>query len=305
MSANFIATPSLPAVTLSAAGSFVGTGAEFSLPAATLAATLESNYWRAEPILPTASLSASMLGGAGLTFEATLRPVSLTATLLQDAILSASPVLPKISLSTQFIPAVIFTAAPSLPVLGLSGQVRSDAAFVATFTLPSVQLSAEIQQAIAETYRTWALNLRKNALTEYDNFDFNSYAVFNGQVLACSAAGVVVLGSQAVDGAAAISARARTGKTDYGSSVLKRTPRAYLGYKTDGDVLFRTITSEDAARTYRLSHNDVTGFQQRRVPVGKGPKSRYWQFEVENENGADFTVSDVLAYPQVLRRRVM
>jgi hypothetical protein len=45
--------------------------------------------------------------------------------------------------------------------------------------------------------------------------------------------------------------------------------------------------------------------QQRRVPIGKGPKARYWQYEVEGEDGADFTIENVLAYPTGLRRRVM
>ena len=68
-------------------------------------------------------------------------------------------------------------------------------------------------------------------------------------------------------------------------------------------MIFRTVTSEGGERAYLLNSNGITDIQQRRVPVGKGPKSRFWQFEVENKDGADFSIHDVLVYPTDLRRR--
>jgi hypothetical protein len=41
------------------------------------------------------------------------------------------------------------------------------------------------------------------------------------------------------------------------------------------------------------------------VPVGKGPKSRFWAFSMANVDGADFSINDVLVMPTHLRRRVM
>lgn len=190
--------------------------------------------------------------------------------------------------------------APTLVLTGYPAYVMS-----AVLTAPSPQLSAQLTAAITAAFRTWVLNTRKGALSEYGpEFAFNSYATFNGQVLAAGASGVVVLGAQALDNAAAITARVRTGKESFGSSVLKRVPRIYTSGSYPGDMLFRTITTESGERTYSLPMNGVTGLQQRRVPVGKGPKSRFWQYEIENVAGADFSTNDIQVYPVALRRRV-
>jgi len=158
--------------------------------------------------------------------------------------------------------------------------------------------------ALAETYRTWVLNLRTNGLTEYDSFAFNSFAVLDGVYLAAGPTGIHVLGAQDLDDEAAIGARVRTGSPDFGSSMLKRVPRLYVTGQFQDDLYFRTITSQDGERTYILHENGITGNQQRRVPIGKGPKSVEWQFEVENIEGGELRVSKILTYPQELRRRV-
>jgi hypothetical protein len=301
--ADFVTVPSLPAVTLSAVGNFVGTGAEFSLPVLTVSATLSTGM-TASFTLPSAEFAGVMLTGHRFSTEFSLPVVSVPATLLSEVILSADFLLPVIRLSAQAAAGQVFSATPNLPVLTLSGFILSEATFSAVFNLPAAQLFAELSPALVATFRTWALNTRRNALTEY-NFQFTSYALFNGLVLGVSPAGVVVLGTQAVDDTLPITGRARTGKADYGEAHLKRVPRLYVGGEFDGDVLFRTIVDATGTRTYRLTHNHVDGMQQRRVPIGKGPKARYWQYEVEGEDGADFTLENVLAYPTGLRRRVM
>ncbi len=304
MSANFIATFSLPRVTLSATAAFVGTGASFTLPKGTLTATLESNWLRASPILPRLQLTAQLQAGAALSAEPRLPSARLTAQFLPAVILSATPTLPKLRLSAQALIGGLLTAAPELPATTLTAQLRSDAALQAAFTLPRIRLSAELVTAASAAYRTWALNLRRNALTEYDNFDFNSYAIFNGQVLACGPAGVVVLGTQDLDGAAPIDAEWRTGQSDFGFSQHSRVPRLYAAGSQDGDLHFKVITKEQGARTYLLPWNHITEHTQRRVPIGKGPRSRFWQFGAANVAGSDFSTSSVMAYPTKLRRRV-
>ena len=301
--ANFVTVPSLPVVTLSAVGNFVGTGAEFNLPVLTVSATLSSGI-TAIFTLPAVGVEAALLTGHAFSATFSLPAVSVVAALRSDGIFNADFVLPGPQLSAKILAGQLFTAAPGLPVLTLVSALRSATQFSAVFQLPAAQLSSSLLAALAATFRTWALNTRRNALTEY-NFQFTSYALFNGLVLGVSPAGVVALGTQAVDGTLPITARARTGKVDYGETHLKRVPRLYVGGEFDGDVLFRTIVDATGERTYRLPWNHVAGMQQRRVPVGKGPKSRYFQFEIENELGADFTLENVLAYPTGLRRRVM
>jgi len=301
--ADFVTVPSLPVVTLSAVGNFKGTGAAFNLPVLTVSAILSSGI-DAVFVLPSLQFTGALLTGNALAAVFSLPTASVVAALRSNGILTAEFSLPSGQLSAQILVGRLLSATPFLPVVTLDAALRSATQFTAAFQLPPVQLTASLLAALAAGARTWALNTRRNALTEY-NFQFTSYALFNGLVLGVSPAGVVVLGTQALDGATAIPWRWRTGKADYGETRLKRVPRLYVGGEFDGDVLFRTIVDATGTRTYRLPHNRVDGMQQRRVPIGKGPKARYWQYEVEGEGGADFTLENVLAYPTGLRRRVM
>lgn len=187
-------------------------------------------------------------------------------------------------------------------------HTTSAAAFAAITGSASVTLAGHYLEAagfatLAETYRAWALNLRTQALTEYNNFEFNSFAFFDGKYLAAGPGGIVELGTQDADGTDVIHWRVRTGSVDYGSTYMKRVPRLYVTGEFAGNVKFRTITSEDGERTYLLPDNAIRGDQQRRVPIGKGPKSLQWAFELEDVNGEDMRVSRILPYPAELGRR--
>jgi len=175
----------------------------------------------------------------------------------------------------------------------------------AALVAPAPRVSSYMSAAVLAAYRTWVLNTRKHALSEYGSeFAFNSFTIFNGQILAAVPNGLVVLGLQNLDSATPIAASARTGQEGFGTSFHKRVPRIYMSGSSTGDMLFTTITLEGGARVYSLPFNGSTALQQRRVPVGKGPRSRFWQFQIDNVAGADFNVNDLLMYPTVLKRRI-
>lgn len=273
---------------------------------------------------PAPTLSATAPAPARATIVLLAPPPSLTAGGTPGEILSLALRAPTARLSAagtsgKFIRAVLAAPAPRLSAAGKSGNIlrasllapaptlivvgRPAVVLTTALVAPAPRLSASMSAPVAAAYRTWVLNMRKGALTEYNTFPFNSFAQFNGQTLACGPAGLVILGDQDVDGAAKITARWRTGKESFQSSMHKRVPRIYTSGEFTGDMLFRTIT-EGGTRTYAMPYNNLDLLQQRRVPVGKGPRSRFWQFEGENVNGADFSVNDVMVYPITLRRRV-
>lgn len=141
------------------------------------------------------------------------------------------------------------------------------------------------------------------ALTQYTNFPFNSFAAFNGMYLAASAEGLFMLGG-ATDNGALINAAARVGMTDFGTSFLKRVDRSYVGYRTDGNLVIRVYTDEVDSRDYMLEATGRLGLHGNHFRIGKGLRARYWQFEVQNQNGADFTLNSIELKPTQLRRRI-
>ncbi len=294
-----------PAPTLASTGD--DPGADIAAPAPTLVATmpLESAAVDADLLAPAPSLVASGIAGNVLTVvEAAPAPI-LSAVLDNPAIITSALDAPAPILDSSFLTGEVMTAAltAASPIMAAAGYQAYTLS--ATLVAPVPQLIAVLDSTVASGYRGWVLNTRKLALSEYGSeFAFNSFAQFGDQALACGPSGVVVLGTQGLDDTAPITARVRTGADGFESSLLKRVPRLYTSYSSDGDMLFRTITAENGTRTYSLPFNGSSELQQRRVPVGKGPKSRFWSFELENVDGADFDINDLSAYPTKLRRRV-
>lgn len=286
--------------------------------------TSAGNEAGAEFDLPLFETTAAGTGGAVADGDAELPLFSTSATGDVVNILTAELSLPLFSVAASAVDSSVGTAAAELRLFTLEAEGETGTAGTASISIPlftpaaagttpsfgtgSVSLPLFAVEAIgsptfASTWRTWVLNLHTRALTEYTGFQFNSYARFAGYTLAASDGGVFKLDTTRNDAGTEIDAIVRTGQLDYDVSWLKRVPRLYIDYSTDGDVDVSMITSESGRRKYLLRHNNVTGIQQRRVPIGKGPKSRHWQFEVANRNGSDFSLGSIIAYPTVLGRR--
>jgi len=293
----------LPALELTASG---GVRSDITLPALGLSATGNPGTLGAATFnLPALSLVAQGLAFAQATATFDIPPLQLRATGLPGTIGAAVATLPVIRLSTVACSGSVGAAVFDLPVITLTTTAYTSSFGAAYFTLPMLQASALGYATLTAHFRTWALNMRNKALTEYDGWSFNSFADLNGVVLAASSTGLYTLGEQNLDGAARIIALVKDGRLDYDSSMLKRMPRIYTGLKQEGDIKFTLTTTEGGRRSYMLPRNgEVTDIQSRRVPVGKGPKSRYWQWEVTNEDGEKFSLESVAMYPVRINRRV-
>ena len=301
-------------------------GADVTVDIAAPATQVEIGWASVDLAAPAPTFDTTLLVGGVVTVTAVAATPLLLTDAINPAIITADmaalpPQLSAAIAAGNVIEAALLARAPALQaqaltgavgalILGAATPIMAAAGYPAYIVMASVvasppYLSATVVAALSANYRTWALNTRRGALTEYNAFEFNSYAVFNGKVVAAGPAGLVEIGLQSDDAGVPINSTVTTGQESFGSSEHKRVPRAYTSYSTDGDMRFSTITTEGGTRTYALDWNHLHGIQQRRVPVGKGPKSRFWQFSVTNVGGADFSLNDVLVMPTKLRRRVM
>lgn len=285
-----------------------GTGgyALLEVPAPTLTATLlTGGTGVGNATLPAITLEASGTTENILAAALTIPTPTLSASLTTAGLGSLSLTIPMRTLTAAGLTGELATADLTIPVIVLVAEGYPEGTATASLTAPTWQLTATAWATITEAYRAWALNTRKEALTEYDSFEFNSLAVFKGRVLAAGTSGIVELADQDDDDGTAIAARIVTGQSDFDTSYVKRVPRVYVGGTTNGPLEVRTITTQDGARVYILPYNGNPDQQQRRVPVGRGPRSRFWQYEVRNREGADFTLDDLQVYPERTGRRVI
>jgi hypothetical protein len=156
----------------------------------------------------------------------------------------------------------------------------------------------------AEQYVGYVLSTHApHPISTYSNFPFNSLAEFNGQYYAAAEDGVYRLFSSDTDQGQPIQATIRTLLFDFIKTNLKAFQTAYLGWTSSGDLYLKLRTTDQTGTLtetiYKVESNAS------RVKIGKGLRSRYWQFELVNIDGADFDIDVIEFHPVLLTRRVL
>lgn len=148
-------------------------------------------------------------------------------------------------------------------------------------------------------FTTWVMNTRSGAVTEYDNFTFNSFARMGNRYLAASETGLYeLLGNDDVGDD--IVARIRSGFMQFGGTHLSRLKEAYVAMRGEGDIVLRIITAEGQVYNYTTPTRNM---RSTKVHMGKGQRSRYFAFELVTA-GQDFDLDTLEFVPIVVQRRV-
>jgi hypothetical protein len=184
---------------------------------------------------------------------------------------------------------------------GTAGQVATGSS--TAVTVPPIRAIGTAISGTGATFSAVVMHTERQALSQYQNYPFNSFARLNGVFLGAADAGLFTLAGSTDDGVN-IDTVTRLGISDYGTSHLKRMERLYIGYKTDGNLVFRVYTDGSHQRDYLLTSTGRSGVHGNHVRIGRGVSSRYWQFEMRNQNGADFQLDIIEAKPTKLKRRV-
>lgn len=156
-------------------------------------------------------------------------------------------------------------------------------------------------------YLAWVCNAESRGFTAYRNFPFNSFCEIGGHYYGATDEGVYLLEGDD-DAGEPIDARLRTGLMDMGTGLLKRMDAMYLGYRADGDLVLKVVTTsgdgEKRECWYPLERRPAGDMREGRVRIGKGLRSLYWGFEIANVDGADFALDVVRFLPLITERRV-
>lgn len=146
---------------------------------------------------------------------------------------------------------------------------------------------------------TWVMNTRSAAVTEYSNFNFNSFAQIGGRYFGASTEGLYELLGDDDDGAGII-ARIKSGYLQFGGTQLSRLKEAYIAATGEGAMVLRIITKDGVTYNYGVSTRDG---RSTKVHMGKGQRSRYFAFELVSA-GQDFDLDTLEFVPIVVERRV-
>lgn len=149
------------------------------------------------------------------------------------------------------------------------------------------------------TITTWVVNTRTGAVTEYGNYEFNSFAQRGHKYLGASSTGLYELNGDDDQGADII-ARIKSGWAQFAGSRYSMFKAAYLGVHGSGDVFFKVEAGTGETYTYQVVVQDM---QTTKVRMGKGLRARYFSFELVT-TGQDFDLDTIEFVPIVAQRRV-
>jgi hypothetical protein len=146
---------------------------------------------------------------------------------------------------------------------------------------------------------TYVMNSLTKGISEYHNYDFNSYS--NGYL--CKEDGLYKL-EGTTDTGTAIDWSLKTGSLDFGEPYEKQVPYCYIGVASDNTIVLKTVTDYRGTKQetwYRGIHTNGS-VDNTRIQLGKGVKSRYWQFVLLGEGEVE--IDSVELIPLVLKRMI-
>lgn len=138
----------------------------------------------------------------------------------------------------------------------------------------------------------------KAATTQYVNFDFESMANFNGQILAAGSNGLFLVSkSTNTDADAAIVAYFEIATIDFSLSSEKRLRSVYVTFEGTADLRLTINTEKSAAENYVIPGTGA-GQKTRKVSINRSLHGVHWTFKIYS-SGADFSLDNIKVLPIV------
>jgi len=258
-------------------------------------------------------LEALQLIADALAFGASLDAVAMLT--LSDALSLSDLVEQAYTAAGRMLDALLVgdRAAPGVTLMALVHDVvrigDGSAGTLDARTLFRDELAFGLRLSIDNAeYVAWALNTESKGLSRYTHYPFNSFMRVGGRYYGATDTGVYRLEGDD-DAGEPIAARIRLGLSSMGARALKRVPAMYAGYTATGDLLLKVVLAnaedgEREAHAYRLKAVAAQSMREGRVPIGRGLKSVYFDFELENIDGADFELDMIEFLPLLTERRV-
>ena len=160
-------------------------------------------------------------------------------------------------------------------------------------------LDAAYNLDATEVFYTFATNLESGAVTEYENYNFNS---ISGNMAATSTAIYALDGS--TDDGTAISCSVESGKLGFGGDIadlLKRATDAYVSVSSNGNLKL-TITTATGPDEYILT--GTGSLEILKANLARGARGKYFQVKLENILGSTMDLDSMNLLIQILSRRV-
>jgi hypothetical protein len=242
--------------------------------------------------LPTVAASIQGIVGATVTINARLprSTAALTGQSSPPATIDASLPALNAKLNGHAGAAATINSVLPLPTAAITAGVGGFGTINAE--LPRVTAQLAIKAGLLTQQIVMVVNTETNAVSTYENYQFNSFCELAGVYYGAGPQGVSQLDVGDDDGLGVpIPAEITTGLLDLGEGYQKRVIDAYMALRTSDELALTVSVDEETffdPVTRPIPTYARFDLVQRKVAIPKGLRGRVWQFSVSNTTGGDF-----------------
>ena len=149
---------------------------------------------------------------------------------------------------------------------------------------------------------TLCINLANMAITQYCDYNFNSFCKIGDKHYGATDDGIFELVGD-TDNGEDIDAWFEILMSDFWICNVKRLRRIYIGYEATGDLIIKVKDNEDNERSYPLDNIALDKQIGGEVTIERDQLGRYWGLRIDNVRGAYFAVDSIEVVPVILGRK--
>ena len=247
--------------------------------------------------LPSLLVSLSALQEVKGNLAFSLPSLQFGATGIISEVSQLNIVLPKLSLNAHGVSGLTGQLNIVLPAMDFVGTAYWSGTNTLDIVLPALQFTAHV---ISDDFLILVLNTKNFALTEYDNYDYNSLFNYNGKLFGAKADGIYELTGDTDDGDI-IDWEFKTGKLDLEDGLLRKARHVWLSYKPSGDLI---LSVDDGENEYEYAVESCKQIDNAvRIKLGKGIRNRYIQLGLRNVANEKITLDRMRLFAEPIGKK--
>lgn len=213
--------------------------------------------------------------------------------------------IPRIKMYSSALRGLMGYGGATLPLIKVyaNGLTTLNLFGTAHLTIPKIRISASGLIIPIELFETFVINTRNSAVSTYDNYNYNSFAKFNGKYLGANTTNGIFLLEGDKDVSANINAEVATGLINMGTDKLKRITHMFIRMISNGLYEFRFITDNGYEYSVSFGPDVNPNLHPVLAKPGKGAKGEYWKFKFLNSLGADFEIDTMEIKAEITSRK--
>jgi len=159
--------------------------------------------------------------------------------------------------------------------------------------LPALTCEAEGTVACREENLTLVMELTRFAVTQYTNYNFNSFCKIGDTYVGATDKGIHELTGDTYNNIH-IDSLITFLTSDFGSINQKRIRELYVGHEVPGSLEITLKADDGEEKTYILTPEFESQKQHGdRLKISRKKKGRYWTMSIANVDGCDFSIDQI------------